>query len=719
VTGDSEPAARGTPTAEVVSAAEPLQLKEFIRVVLVHKTTVLGCFVLALLGALIMAFSQAPIFRGTALLLIEPKKISVMTNVQEVYDPTTTGDDLANYYRTQYELLRSRRIVEPVAEELNARAHVEFKDARDLVAALGQGIVVEPVRDSRLVRVSVESRDPGFAAQAANALVERFVRESNERAMGLSDTGLKTLREQEKALRPKYERAAKALQQFKEDNNIVTFDQSQSMAAVELKLLADELTHARAARMRAAVELRAATAAVESGQPAGTLPDTSYSRQLEILRGDLLKLEQERDNLLRHYRPEHPQTRAIEAQVARARTQIQDQERLVVKELESAYLAALENEQKLTDTVTESEGRMSELGRKAILLDLLKQEADQIAASYKSVTSRIEEVELAMATGSRESNIFIIDRALVPDSPIRPRKGIYILTGAAMGLIAGFTLAFALEHLDNTIKGKTDIEELTGYPVLGFVGRVNESTGPVELSALSSPRSGLAETFRTIRTGLAFTLPANFRSPLVVTSTASGDGKTFVSVNLAFALAQTGKRVLLIEGDLRRPRIHKVFGIEDSEVGVSTTIAAPVPTLDAVVTTKVAPTLDVMVAGPKPPNPAELLAGQATKDLLELACRTYDWVVVDAPPLLAVTDASILVAHSRYCVFVARSFATPREGLRRAHELLVQAKAHVAGAILNNVDVPIGHEPRYYHGYYYRELGYGAERYGYRDREPT
>ena len=236
---------------------------------------------------------------------------------------------------------------------------------------------------------------------------------------------------------------------------------------------------------------------------------------------------------------------------------------------------------------------------------------------------------------------------------------------------------------------------------------------PIELVAMHQPRGGVAEAFRTIRTGLAFTLPGSGPSALVVTSATPGDGKSFVSVNLAFSLAQTGKRVLLVDADLRRARLHDIFRVDPSQ-GVSTALTPGSSANLTGVRRTGCPTLDVMPAGPLPPNPAELLGGPAFEVLLQEALRQYDWVVFDAPPLTAVADPSILLAHVPHAIFVVRPFATLKGAAQRARELLEKTPGRVAGIVLNTADVPQGQTRDYsYGGYDYR---YQPDK---RDREPT
>jgi capsular exopolysaccharide synthesis family protein len=656
----------------------------------------------------IVTFAMRPVYHATSLLLIEPKGMNV-AKVEGVYDPIIAGMALNDYYKTQFEILRSRRIIEPVATALKVPERTEFISERDPIEAFTNTIGVDPIRESRLVRVSVDSHDKAFATAAANAIVEQFVDESNQRTLGVSDTGLKKLKEMERALRPKYETAAKALQDFKDSNSIYFLDETQSIAVQDLRRLSEELSKARADRAHAAAEARVAGILLKDGKIEGPLPEFLVSKALDDLKIESARAEQDRDDLLKHYTKDHPAARAAEARVESVRRHLEEEQRAVLVTFEKKLASEDERAVELEAVVAKAEARVAEIGRKAVRLQFLKEEADTIAASYKNVARRIEEVEVSIATGTKENNLFVIDRALPPQLPVRPRKLLNISLGLVMGVLLGFGLCLLLEYLDQTIKGKEDAEALLGYPLLGFVPRVeldefpapvNGERVPIELIAMHQPRGVVAESFRTIRTGLAFTLPTSGPTPIVVTSAAPGDGKSFVAVNLAFSLAQTGKRVLLVDADLRRPRLHTIFGIGSSSVGLSNALA---PGSDAGlpgVQGTASPTLDVLPAGPLPPNPAELLGGRAIRSLLDRALATYDWVVLDAPPLTAVADPAILLAQVPHALFVVRSFATMRGAVLRAKEILEKTPGAVAGIILNTADVPRGKA----HGYY----GYGG-----------
>jgi capsular exopolysaccharide synthesis family protein len=690
-------------------------LRDYLAILIARKWPFLGTASATVFLVTLVTFATRPVYRATSLLLIEPRSMNV-AKVEGVYDPIVSGMAMIDYYKTQFEILKSRRIVDPVVDQLGVRARGEFRDERDPVEAFKDTITVEPVRESRLVRVSVDSPDREFATTAANAIVEQFVDENNQRTLGVSDKGLQKLKEMERSLRPKYEAAARALQEFKDANNIYFLDETQSVAVQELKALSDELTKARAAHARAAAEKETFDGLMAEGQPTGPLPEFVPSRALDDLKVDLARVEQERDDLLKHYTPEHPAVQAAQARVARAQERLTEESSALVRTVEKRLGAETLRLEQLESAVTKAERKVTELGRKAVRLQFLKEESDTVAASYKNVARRIEEVEVAIATGTKENNLFVIDAALVPEFPYKPRKVVNLSLGLAVGLLLGALMAFLLDQLDQTIKTKDEAERLLRYPVLGYVPRAERELVPdaaerrsgraLELVAQTQSRGAVAESFRTIRTGLGFTLPATGPKALLVTSSSPGDGKTFVSVNLALSLAQTGKRVLLVDADLRRPRLHDIFDVPQGEAGLSTALADGESPLAAVQATLV-PHLDLLTSGPLPPNPAELLGSRCVEAFVASVLREYDWLIFDSPPVTAVADPAILLAHVPHAILVLRSYATIRGAALRAKEVLDWTPGRVCGVVLNTADVPSSTAGYHYGGYgpYYAAEG--------------
>ncbi|MCO5171477.1 MAG: polysaccharide biosynthesis tyrosine autokinase, partial [Planctomycetes bacterium] len=444
----------------------------------------------------------------------------------------------------------------------------------------------------------------------------------------------------------------------------------------------------------------------------------------------IAELEAELGGMSLHLRPEHPLRAAHAARLAAAREELarqteqaragvaarREEERVRLLAVARSKLdSARKAEQALLQEIEGQTVQLLETDRHQSQYRLLAQTHETINGTYRSVMQRIEEVELAVATESKDSTVFVIDPAEVPTLAVSPNKRRSLSMAIVLGLAGGIGLCFLVDYLDRSLKTKEDVERILQLPVLGFAPAVDESeadlalNGPVELRAARDPRCHLAEAFRTIRTGVSFGVMGGTGErtrKLVVTSALPGDGKTMVALNLAIALAQLGKRVLLVDADMRRPRLSGLLGVDGVSPGLSTLLAgeeelarvdvAPRPVLEC-------ETLAVLPSGPVPPNPADLLNGERMSALLEACEQRFDWVILDAPPA-ALADPTILATHVKSVLFVVRSFRTPRELARRACQGIGAVGARVVGVVLNNVDLPAG-GAAYGYGYGY---GYGA-----------
>lgn len=300
---------------------------------------------------------------------------------------------------------------------------------------------------------------------------------------------------------------------------------------------------------------------------------------------------------------------------------------------------------------------------------------------------------------SRGSSIQVIDVAEVPRLPIIPNHGRNLVTGLLAGLVLAIGLAFGIDYIDSRVSSPDDIREHLDVPFLGLVPAVKagQDEGPSPLIGRSAPAS-FSESIRGLRTAVMFSSTSEDANSVVVTSTAPGEGKTVIASNLAEALAQAGHRTIVIDGDMRRPRVHEMFRLAQ-EPGLSNVLGGDVA-LTASIRQTGNPHLHVLPAGLIPPNPAELLGSKRYLDLLEELAGSYDWVVIDAPPVMAVTDATVIAAGASGVVFVVGSEMTPRRNAQIAVEQLLGVRARIAGAVLNRVKVD---KHSFYYSQYYRE----------------
>jgi capsular exopolysaccharide synthesis family protein len=369
-----------------------------------------------------------------------------------------------------------------------------------------------------------------------------------------------------------------------------------------------------------------------------------------------------------------------------------------VDAVKSDYRAAMETENQLGKALEAQKTETLGLSRKGIEYANLLHDSQSNHQLYDNLLARAKETGV---TGDyKGSNIQIVDKAEIPRSPILPRTSHDLMIAFIEGCLLAFGLAFGLEYVDSRIRTPDEIKEHLGLPFLGIVPAVGEIKPEEEQVLLVNARvpPGFGEAIRAIRTAVIFSSPDEGARSVVITSTAPSEGKTVVSTNLAASLAQADQRTLLIDGDMRRPRVHEVFAREQ-EPGLSNVLVGTTEAHEAVRPTSV-PNLFVLAAGHLPPNPVELLASNKYREFLHELRHQFDWIIIDAPPVMAVTDAAVLSHGATGVVFVVGAEMTARRNAIAAVEQLTSAKAHFIGAVLNKVDL-VGHA--YYYSPYYRK----------------
>ncbi len=346
--------------------------------------------------------------------------------------------------------------------------------------------------------------------------------------------------------------------------------------------------------------------------------------------------------------------------------------------------------------------------------DMLKSRATTARSTHEWLL-KLSEQSYVFSQEFDPRNISIVDLAAVPEQPARPRRAINTLLGMVFGVIVGVCVAFFAEYLDDTIKSPMDVEAHLKMPFLGLIPTLTKdlSATPVETVVESDPKGTIAESYRAIRTNIIFSSDRQIKR-IVVTSSGPGEGKTTTAVNIANVMARAGDKTLLIDGDLRRPRIHKIFNIESSTRGLSNYLVGNTP-LDELFQPTQVEGLSVLTAGPIPPNPVELLNSPRLKELFEVAARQFDRIIVDTPPVIAVTDSAILSRLADAVIITIHGGRTHREVCKRAMDVVQNVGGHILGVILNNVNVfRASYYDYYYYSYYRYAYGY---KYGYSTRK--
>ena len=701
--------------AESGRGEEEIDLLGYWRIFLKRKWTVLATLAIVFITVLVATLLMTPIYRATATLQIDLEP----TKVVEVGATTTAGSQAtADYYQTQYELLKSHTLATRVGQQLVAqgarapqsghlspfalltrpfhgRSAVQpaagamaAADAQALSEVIKDGLDIEPVRDSRLVRIHFDSASAQFAAQAANAVANGFIASNIERGFDASAYAKKYLEDHLQQLRVKLEDSEKQLVQVAQQERIFGTLGGQSLSDQNLTQLNAALAVAQDARIRAEARWRQAEAA--SGT--ALLPDmlqNSIIHTLQEKRADLMGQYQDK---LSVYKPAYPLMQQLQGQIAEMDKQIKSEVANVKSSVRAEYQAALAQESLLSKQMDTAKNSVLDLEGRSIRYNVLKREVDTNRQLYDGLLQRYKEVGLA--GGVTTNNISVVDHAEVPDRPYKPDLLRNLLLAALLGLGLGALLAFFFEYIDDTLKTPEEIERQLGLAVLGIIPRL-KNMNPT--AALEDVRSPFSEAYRSVRTALQFSTESGAPRSLLITSAIPGEGKSTTALTLAQNFTQLGKRVLLIDADLRNPTLHKTLGLDNS-LGLSNCLAGAAKPQD-VIHTPQEQNLHVILSGPLPPNPAELLAGPKLLSLLTVAMAKYDQVIIDGPPIMGLADAPIISHVAMGTLLVIDAGQTRKQIAKAAVKRLFSARAHLVGALLTKVNT--------------RAAGYGG--YGYSD----
>lgn len=736
----SDPQPRKATVAETIAQEATLTPVFAWRAIRKHWLMLVGVTLAVGLAVAFYTLGQKKIYRASTTLQIDPTPPRPLgREVQGVVD-IGSGSFWANreYYETQYKIMQSRRIAAETVQSLGLQHDGAFianlpagrsAPASDVsvdaaATVLRSRILVEPVKDSRLVVLSVEDANPERAQRIVTALADTYVQRNIEDVLASTNSASDWLRDQTAKLKTELEASEMSLHSYKKDNQIlsVSIDDQSNMLRAEMQQLNEDLTRVRS-RAQAIKSRRDELAKVNASDPT-QFPATELlsSALLQELRTRYVTAKSDLESELgRGKGRAHPDVLAANARVEIARTAL-------IAEVKNIQAAVAKD---LVATEREAAGlsRLFEGAKKrAMDLNLLEIEYNRLLRGkntteklYSLVVERTKESDLTRMM--RFNNIAVVDSALLPGGPVRPsvpfNVGIGLLGGVALGLL----LAIGRELLDRSIKTPDDVEVDMGLTFLGLLPvagggsnyysygrrkrrkRSPEPEGPAALIVHHQPSSGVAEAARAIRTNIFFMSPDTPFRRLLVTSASPSEGKTTVACSIAIAMAQAGQRVLLVDCDLRRPRLHKVFQ-RANDVGVSSAVLDRSVLDSASLETEV-DNLSVLPCGPHVPSPAELLHSESFSRLLDELQSRYDRVVIDSPPIAPVTDAAILSTKVDGTVVVVRAFKTTRDLARQAVRALTDVGGRVVGVVLNAVDLN-RREYGYYQYYYYKKDGYAS-----------
>ena len=736
---------------EVLEAEQGPDLRAYWRIIKKRRWTVVTILAVVLTLVLIATIKQKPVYRATTLLEIQKENPNLLT-VQELFQLEDVSD---NYLETQYKVLQSqtlaRRVVDEVhldqVKEFNAASHLwntsrQTSDSADALPAdpptlervlrhFEDRLSVEPVRQSRLVRVSFESQDPQLAAKVTNSLAANYIQENLETRWQSTQKASEWLSQQLQSLKAKLEKSEDDLQQYAQSNGLLFLEsekgQTQNIVDERLRQLQEELTKAQADRY----EKESLYHLVEA-RDYSSLPGVVDNKLMQDLTVRLADLERQKAELTPMFSDSYPKIKVMQSQINLLQLRLDQERKRAADKFINDYLAALRRETLIHQAFEEQRKQANLVAERSVQYNILKREVETNKQLYEGLLQRLKEA--GVSAGLKASNIRVVDAAVPPSNPVKPRILLNLVLGLFLGFTGGLGTAFLKEHLDNTLKTPQDVEGFLRLPALAMipsraslVSRKKSVYGTLAHSSSLAGGNGhlganqkqlrggwiridggngtqnslLSEAFRGLRTSVLLSTAGRPPRSLAFVSAEPGEGKTTVACNLAISLAQLGKRVLLIDADMRRPCVHKLFDIQDRSVGLVSFLIGQDEWRGLIRPTGTEG-LDTLLCGPVPPNPSELLSSERMQFLIRQAMAEYHFVLVDSPPLLNLADGRILTRMVEGAILVVKGGGTPRELVYRAQLSVRDVGAHVIGVVLNDVDL---HQDGYYGYYRYYEYG--------------
>jgi len=716
---------------------EEIHLRDYLRVIFKRRWLIATVLLIVVVTVTIESFRMTPIFRATAQVMIESDNPKVI-DIEEVLRVNKTD---ADYYQTQYGILKSKALALKVIKSLTLKENAEFagskngfspgaifrgmigwlkhlfssaeaktdprqeeeKENNSLIKSYLGRLSIDPIRQSRLVNVSFEAENPQMAARIANSHAQLFIESNIERKFSASQQAVGWLNQRIKEEEKKLQHNEESLQAYREKQGLVDIDfgERQGIILQSLNDLNAALTKAQTEKIEKTQlysELQKLSGRPELVESLSAIVQNSL---IQGLKANYIALSGEYAKLSQKYGPEHPTMVRLSSEMQGVRGKIAQEVRKIAQSIETESRLASDKEKAILAAMETKKKEALALNQKQIKYDVLKREADTTRALFESLLKRAKEATIT--DGLNITNIAVVDPARVPERPVKPKKVQNILLALIVGFTLGIGLAFFLEYLDNTIKTPDEVEHYLKIPLLGVVGSFyTNSTGPKKKEIITQvePKSTIAEAFRTIRTNLLFSSPDIEKKVLLITSVLPLEGKTVLASNLAITFATMGKNVLLIDADLRRPRIHTVFDLERNK-GLSALLTGG----ESLIKNTDIPSLKVITSGTLPPNPAELLNSKKMKEIIERARAQYDLIIIDSPPILSVTDPVILATFSDGTVVTIRASSTPRPAIKKGIQQLSEVGGKVLGCVLNDVNFEkesyYYSNYRYYYHYYY------------------
>ncbi len=712
-----------------------IHLRDYLQILNKRRLTVVTVFLIVAVLALILGLGKEPLYTSSSTVLVEKNRPNnnLGSSGYSSWDP--------EFLPTQIEIIKSksvtRRVVDTLQLDTRYRSYFfpeseeeesfvstikksvssfvaalfqpdkdengdgsddekELRDEADVIASMLQdGIEVKPVRETRVLNILYTDKDPRMAQRIAEALVQAYIEVSLEIKLSSTQHSLKWMTSKAAAERKKLEESERALQKYKRDQNLVTVENKLTIYPEKLAQASRKLSESENRQKELKALYNQIIKVQDNSQALETIPALAQNPAIVSLRSQILKAQQLIKELSKKYGSKHP--KMIKA-VDDRNILIQEKNieiKRVIESTRNEYELAKSRQESLKEQLASSKNELLDVNERFVQYTIMNREVEANRVLYDALTASLKKASLTEE--SQSVNIWVMRSASLPKGPSNRNPKRILLLGMILGLAGGVGLAFFIEYLDNTIKSTDDLEQRYGMTVLGSVQEAGKGEA-IETTIKDNARSPISESYRIIRSSLLLSSADHPPRTILVTSMATQDGKTTTSINLARTMAHGGDKVLLIDADMRKPRVHSLFGMPNT-VGLSSYLSGNSD--EKIIRSLADEKIGVIPSGPIPPNPSELLESKRMQHLLQQLTGVYDFIIIDSPPIGHLVDGLILSTLVDGTVLVARAGKTTYDLFGSGLKKMQDIKAPILGAILNSMSAKLaGSKYHHYYEYY-------------------
>jgi capsular exopolysaccharide synthesis family protein len=709
-----------------------IHLRDYLRIVNKRKNTVITFFLITFIVVVIATFTAIPTYRAATKVMVERNTSSALGGGYRYtpYDP--------EFLETQYQIIKSASVAQKVVNGFNVEktydtffskeeskqsvlttsvswlkglyssfkemigieeltsdpqnsdnAPVPLTKAEQMGRFIQGGLSVEPVQNSRVVEISFISDNPALSMKISNSVARSYIDELLDMRMETSSYSIKWMTKKAEAQRKKLEDSERDLTKYQKDNDILTIEDRMTVIPERLSELSRRLTKSETDKK----ELGAVYNQIENikRHDLETIPAIAENLSIDSIKKQIITSEQKISELSKKYGRKHPVMISANDELKGLQGKKKSEIQKAIRTIQNQYQLASSNETNLRSLLNETKFEATNLNEKYIQLKILKREVETNRYLYDALVKKMK--EKGLTEENQSVNVWVIEKAVLPQLQASPNKKRNLMLAIILGIFGGVGLAFFFEYLDNTVKSPEDIEDRYDIPVIGTIGLFKNKKETVVETILNKSSAPLSENFKSLRTSVFLSSADKPPKTLLVTSMSPGEGKSSVSASLAATVAETGKKTLLIDADMRRPVQHNNFSLKNTG-GLSMFLAGV--TSKDLIHKAVKDNLDIISSGPIPPNPSELLSSDRVIKMVNKLYQIYDMIIIDSPPLISVSDALILSRNVEGTIIVSSAGSTTYEMLNKGFKLLNENSSTLTGMVINKFDAK---KSGYYYGY--------------------